>query len=50
MTRKLVTVNKSLSIEEKLAIDWLRVNKWDTKDQTLKRVKTYKKRYKMPAE
>jgi hypothetical protein len=37
-------------IAEKLAIDWLRVNKWDTKNQTLKRVKAYKKRYKMPVE
>jgi hypothetical protein len=37
-------------IAEKLAIDWLRVNKWDTKDQTLKRITSYKKRYKMPAE
>jgi hypothetical protein len=37
-------------IAEKLAIDWLRVNKWDTKDQTSKRITAYKKRYKMPAE
>jgi hypothetical protein len=29
--------------QEKLTIDWLRTNKWGTRDQTLKRVTAYKK-------
>ena len=35
-------------IAEKLAIDWLRVNKWDKKEQTLARIKKYTERYDMP--
>ena len=35
-------------IAEKLAIDWLRVNKWDKKEKTLARIKKYKERYDMP--
>ena len=35
-------------IAEKLAIDWLRVNKWDNKEKTLARMKKYKDRYNMP--
>ena len=35
-------------IAEKLAIDWLRVNKWDKKEQTLARIKKYKEHYDMP--
>ncbi len=35
-------------IAEKLAIDWLRVNKYDKKDKTLARIKKYKERYNMP--
>jgi len=35
-------------IAEKLAIDWLRVNKWDKKEKTLARIKKYKERYEMP--
>lgn len=29
-------------IAEKLAIDWLRVNKWDKKEKTITRTKKYK--------
>lgn len=36
-------------IAEKLAIDWLRVNKWDNKEKTLARIKKYKDRYDMPS-
>ncbi len=36
-------------IAEKLAIDWLRVNKWDNKEKTLARIKKYKTRFKMPS-
>lgn len=36
-------------IAEKLAIDWLRVNKWDNKEKTLARIKKYKDRYNMPS-
>ncbi len=35
-------------IAEKLAIDWLRVNKWDKKEKTLARTKKYRERYEMP--
>jgi hypothetical protein len=35
-------------IAEKLAIDWLRVNKQDKKEETLARMKEYKERYDMP--
>lgn len=35
-------------IAEKLAIDWLRVNGWDSPQQTRSRTKAYKKRYGMP--
>lgn len=35
-------------IAEKLAIDWLRVNKRDTSATTKKRIRNYKKRYRMP--
>jgi len=35
-------------IAEKLAIDWLRVNRWDNKEKTLARTKKYKNRYNMP--
>lgn len=37
-------------IAEKLAIDWLRVNKRDTSATTKKRINNYKKRYDMPME
>jgi hypothetical protein len=35
-------------IAEKLAIDWLRINKHDKKEKTLQRMKKYKERYNMP--
>ncbi|MZH46229.1 MAG: hypothetical protein F3739_04240 [Nitrospinae bacterium] len=35
-------------IAEKLAIDWLRVNKRDSKEKTNARIRNYKERYEMP--
>ncbi len=35
-------------IAEKLAIDWLRVNRWDNIEKTRARTKKYKERYDMP--
>jgi len=36
-------------IAEKLAIDWLRVNGWDDKTKSAKRITKYKERYNMPS-